>query len=52
MENALWNGERLLACEVAENYYTEKKIRKASFSGELRCPDPECKSPILKYCHG
>ncbi len=52
MENALWNGERLLAGEVARDYYTEKKIRKASFSGELRCPDPECKSPILKYCHG
>lgn len=52
MENALWNGERLLACEVAGDYYTEKKIRKASYQGELRCPDPECKSPILKYCHG
>lgn len=52
MENALWNGERLLAGEVAKDYYTEKKIRKASYQGELRCPDPECQSPILKYCHG
>ena len=52
MENALWNGERLLAFEVAEDYYREKEVRKASYQGELRCPDPECKSPILKYCHG
>ena len=30
----------------------EKKIREASYRGELRCPDPECRNPILKYCHG
>lgn len=52
MENAIWNGERLLACEVAKDYFFEKKIRKASYQGELCCPDAGCKSPILKYCHG
>lgn len=52
MENALWKGARLLACEVAEDYYREKEVRVASYQGELCCPDPECKSPVLKYCHG
>ena len=52
MENALWYGERLLACEIAEDYYREKEIRRASYQGELRCPDAGCKSPVLKYCHG
>lgn len=52
MENAVWNGERLLASEVAKDYLYEKKVRKASYQGELCCPDNGCKSPILKYCHG
>ena len=52
MENALWGEQRLVACEVAEDYETEKKIRMASYRGELRCPDEGCCSPILKYCHG
>lgn len=52
MENALWRGGRLVACEVAEDYATEKKIRLASYRGELRCPDEGCCSPVLKYCHG
>lgn len=52
MENAIWNGRTLVACEVAENYEEEKEVRKASYSGELRCPDEGCLSPILKYCHG
>ncbi len=52
MENALWEGRRLVACEVAEDYDTEKRIRMASYRGELRCPDEGCCSPILKYCHG
>ncbi len=52
MENAIWNGVRLVACEVAQDYLQEKEIRKASYAGELRCPDEGCLSPILKYCHG
>ena len=48
MENAIWNGRTLVACEVAENYEEEKEVRKASYSGELRCPDEGCLSPILK----
>lgn len=52
MENAIWNGTRLLACEVAQDYTKEKEIRKASYAGELRCPDEGCYSPVLKYCHG
>lgn len=52
MENALWKDKRLLAYEVSKDYFTEKEIREASHRGELRCPDPDCQSPILKYCHG
>lgn len=52
MENAIWNGERLIACEVAQDYTKEKRIRKASYEGELRCPDEGCPSPVLRYCHG
>lgn len=52
MENAIWKEMCLLACEVAQDYTREKEIRKASYAGELKCPDEGCLSPILKYCHG
>jgi len=52
MENAIWNGEPIHASEIAKNYFVEKEIRKASARGELLCPDYDCQSPILKYCHG
>ena len=52
MENALWKGINLVACEVAVNYEREKEVRKASYGGELCCPDEGCLSPVLKYCHG
>lgn len=52
MENAIWNGEGLVACEVARDYFREKAIREASYAGQLRCPDEGCLSPVLKYCHG
>lgn len=52
MENALWNKKLVIATELAKDYSFEKKIRKASGHKELRCPDPECQHPILRYCHG
>ncbi len=52
MEHAIWKNEELTAFEVAEDYFYEKKVREASYRGELRCPDPGCRNPILKYCHG
>ena len=52
MEFALWNGKKISASHIAENYKTEKCIRIASSNGELKCPDPACQHPILKYCHG
>ena len=52
MENALWGERRLVACQVAEEYETEKVVRMASYRGELRCPDEGCGSPVLRYCHG
>ena len=52
MENAIWLGRRYTAAEIAESYELEKSIRKASGRKELRCPDPDCSSPVLRYCHG
>jgi competence CoiA-like predicted nuclease len=52
MENALWNERIVIASEIAKDYKLEKEIRKASGSGKLLCPDPECKNKKLKYCHG
>lgn len=52
MENALWNGQLLIATDIAKDYLLEKEIRKASGRKELHCPDPECQHPILRYCHG
>ena len=52
MENALWNGKLYTAAEIAESYELEKSVRKASGRKELRCPDADCPSPVLRYCHG
>lgn len=52
MENALWYGELLQASEIAENYEREKEIRIASGRKELRCADPDCLQPVVRYCHG
>ena len=52
MENALWNGQLYTATDIAESYELEKSIRKASGRKELRCPDADCPSPVLRYCHG
>ena len=52
MENTIWNGRVYTATEISNSYELEKCIRKASGRKELRCPNPECPSPILRYCHG
>ena len=52
MENAMWNGRVYTATEVSQSYELEKEIRKASGRRELKCTDPDCSNPILKYCHG
>lgn len=52
MENAIWNDKVVIALDVSKNYEQEKEIRMASGRKELRCPDPFCKNPLLKYCHG
>lgn len=52
MENAMWKGRVYTATEVSQSYELEKEIRKASGRGELKCTDPDCPNPILKYCHG
>ena len=52
MEKALWMGQLYTAADISESYELEKTIRKASGRKELRCPDADCPSPILRYCHG
>ena len=52
MEKALWKGQLYTAADISESYELEKTIRKASGRKELRCPDADCPSPILRYCHG
>ena len=52
MEKALWKGQLYNAADISESYELEKTIRKASGRKELRCPDADCPSPILRYCHG
>ena len=52
MEHAKWKNEILSASDIAKDYILEKSVREASNRGALRCPDPECQQPILKYCHG
>lgn len=52
MENGIWKDNIVSASEVSENYKLEKLIRKASYNKELLCTDPDCQSPILRYCHG
>ena len=52
MEKANWNGKTYIAAEIAEAYKMESSIRLASKRGELKCPEPECTCPVLRYCHG
>lgn len=51
MERALWNNKEYYANDVVNDFDTENKIRKASHK-ELFCPDSQCNTPILRYCHG
>ena len=52
MENAIWQSKNLIASDIANEFELEHKVRKASSRKELRCPDPVCISPIVRYCHG
>ena len=52
MERALYQNQIFIASEVASNYEMEKKFRRYSRASKLICPDSDCQSPILKYCHG
>ncbi len=52
MENGIWKNKCCLAAEIAVEYSREKEIRIASAHNELRCLDPECQNPVLRYCHG
>ncbi|MDY2847719.1 MAG: hypothetical protein SOU50_05820, partial [Oscillospiraceae bacterium] len=52
MENAIYEGKMIVAYDVSKDYNFEEQVRSASGRRELRCPDPECKNPTVKYCHG
>ena len=51
MERAIWQNNEYYASEIMEDFDLETTIRNVS-SRELFCPDPCCKKPLLKYCHG
>lgn len=51
MERAKWNGREYTASEVADDFEMEHAIRQIS-GRELFCPDPQCETPLLRYCHG
>ena len=51
MEIAILNGIKYSALEVSKNYELEKRIKRDS-GKTLRCQEPECKAPVIKYCHG
>ena len=52
MEKAIWKGKIIYASDIKDEYEFENVIRLASANGELQCPDGNCDSPTLKYCHG
>lgn len=52
MEKALLDGQVVYASQIAKNYMTEKNIRLFSREKKLRCTDPGCKKPLVRYCHG
>ena len=52
MEKAYWNGKIVFASDIYHIFENEQQIRNASKNKELRCIDPDCKEPILKYNHG
>ena len=51
MERAKWNGREYTASEIADDFEMEHTIRQVS-GRELFCPDPQCETPLLRYCHG
>lgn len=52
MENAIFDGELIVALDISKDFDRETEIRVAGRNGCLKCPDPNCQSPLLKYCHG
>lgn len=52
MDKALLNKRVVSAYEISLNYQEEKAIRISSRNKYLKCVDPHCKNPILRYCHG
>ena len=51
MERAKWDDREYTASDVASDFEMERAIRQVS-GRELFCPDPQCETPLLRYCHG
>ena len=52
MEKAILQDRLIVALEVAKTFAEENEVRKASGKRQLRCPDPTCSDPVVKYCRG
>lgn len=52
MDKASLNERVVSAYEISLNYQEEKAVRVSSRNKCLKCIDPNCKNPILRYCHG
>src|SRR5574344_679146 len=52
METAKSDNKLIVATDIAKNYALESEIRRSSRNRLLRCPDPDCTAPVVKYCHG
>lgn len=52
MDKAILNNTIVSAYEISLDYDREKVVRKYSRNKKILCVDPDCKNPILRYCHG
>ncbi|MBO5224122.1 MAG: hypothetical protein J6C23_06400 [Clostridia bacterium] len=52
MDKALFEDIKVSAYEIAQDYKKENLFREYSRNKKIRCADPDCKQPIVRYCHG
>lgn len=52
MDKAIWNGKEIYITEIIKDGQLESAITNASKNHELLCPDPDCETKIMQYCHG
>ncbi len=52
MDKAYINDMIVSAYEISQDYKMEKFVRTLSKNKKILCVDPDCKNPVLRYCHG